>query len=214
VAIRDVAVGQVGHRDQRLVGDRDPVVSLILIADALGDLDRVGECRLVDLDRLEAALEAASFSTCLRYSSRVVAPTVCNSPRASIGLRIEASIAPSATPAPTSVDLVDEQDDVAAGLDLLEDLLEALLEVAGGAPRRAHQVERVQLLVAQRVGTSLLTIFCARPSTIAVLPTPGSPTSTGCSGLRQDLHDPLSSRVRPITGSSLRSRHLRELRPN
>ena len=47
---------------------------------------------------------AASFSRCLRYSSRVVAPIVCSSPRASIGLRMEAaSMAPSAAPAPTSV---------------------------------------------------------------------------------------------------------------
>ena len=47
---------------------------------------------------------AASFSTYLRYSSVVVAPIVCSSPRASIGLRIEAaSMAPSAAPAPTSV---------------------------------------------------------------------------------------------------------------
>src|SRR5438552_3657392 len=47
---------------------------------------------------------AASFSTCLRYSSRVVAPTQCSSPRASAGLsRLLASTAPSAPPAPTSV---------------------------------------------------------------------------------------------------------------
>ena len=47
---------------------------------------------------------AASFSTYLRYSSSVVAPIVCSSPRASIGLRmLAASIAPSAAPAPTSV---------------------------------------------------------------------------------------------------------------
>ena len=47
---------------------------------------------------------AASFSRCLRYSSMVVAPTVCSSPRASIGLRMEAaSMAPSAAPAPTRV---------------------------------------------------------------------------------------------------------------
>ena len=47
---------------------------------------------------------AASFSRCLRYSSRVVAPIVWSSPRASIGLRmLAASIAPSAAPAPTSV---------------------------------------------------------------------------------------------------------------
>src|SRR5688572_31788501 len=42
---------------------------------------------------------AESFSRYLRYSSRVVAPTVCSSPLASIGLRIEAaSMAPSAAP--------------------------------------------------------------------------------------------------------------------
>ena len=47
---------------------------------------------------------AASFSTCLRYSSRVVAPTQCSSPRAKAGFsRFDASIAPSALPAPTSV---------------------------------------------------------------------------------------------------------------
>ena len=57
VAVGDVAVGEVGGGDQRLVGDRDPVVRLVLVADALQDLDRVGERRLVDLDRLEPALE-------------------------------------------------------------------------------------------------------------------------------------------------------------
>src|SRR5258708_1001908 len=47
---------------------------------------------------------AASFSTYLRYSSRVVAPMQCSSPRAKAGLsRLEASIAPSALPAPTRV---------------------------------------------------------------------------------------------------------------
>ena len=47
---------------------------------------------------------AASFSMCLRYSSSVVAPMQCSSPRASIGFSmLEASIAPSAAPAPTTV---------------------------------------------------------------------------------------------------------------
>ena len=40
----------------------------------------------------------------LRYSSNVVAPMHCNSPRANAGFKIlDASIAPSAPPAPTSV---------------------------------------------------------------------------------------------------------------
>ena len=47
---------------------------------------------------------AGSFSTCLRYSSSVVAPIIRSSPRASIGLiMLPASIAPSAAPAPTIV---------------------------------------------------------------------------------------------------------------
>jgi hypothetical protein len=47
---------------------------------------------------------AGSFSTYLRYSSSVVAPTMRSSPRASIGLiMLPASIAPSAPPAPTMV---------------------------------------------------------------------------------------------------------------
>ena len=57
VAVGDVAVGEVGRGDERLVGDRDPVVGLVAVAQALQDLDGVGHRRLLDLDRLEAALE-------------------------------------------------------------------------------------------------------------------------------------------------------------
>ena len=37
----------------------------------------------------------------------------------------------------------------------------------------------IKRLLAISSGTSPLTIRCANPSTIAVLPTPGSPTNTG-----------------------------------
>ena len=58
---------------------------------------------------------AASFSMCLRYSSSVVAPMVCSSPRASIGLSMfEASIdAFGRARADDRVQLVDEEDDLA-----------------------------------------------------------------------------------------------------
>ncbi len=47
---------------------------------------------------------AGSFSICSRYSSSVVAPIACSSPRASAGLSMfDASTAPSAPPAPTIV---------------------------------------------------------------------------------------------------------------
>ena len=54
-------------------------------------------------------------------------------------------------------------------------------------------------------GTSPLTMRCARPSTIAVLPTPGSPISTGLFLVRRCriwMQRRISS-SRPITGSSL-----------
>src|SRR5438552_142474 len=54
-------------------------------------------------------------------------------------------------------------------------------------------------------GTSLETMRCARPSTIAVLPTPGSPISTGLFFVRREstwMTRRISS-SRPITGSSL-----------
>ena len=55
--VGDVAVGERGRGDQRLVGDGHPVVRLVAVAQALEHLDRVGDRRLGDLDRLEAALE-------------------------------------------------------------------------------------------------------------------------------------------------------------
>ena len=97
---------------------------------------------------------AASFSMCWRYSSRVVAPMVRSSPRASAGLsRLEASMAPSAAPAPDQgVQLVHEQDDLAVGGDdLVDHRLEPLLELAAelGARHQRAQVEGQHPLVAQ-----------------------------------------------------------------
>ncbi len=97
---------------------------------------------------------AASFSMCLRYSSSVVAPMQCSSPRASIGLsRLPASIdALGLARADHGVQLVDEQDDLARRiLHLLEHRLEPLLELAavlGPGDQRAH-VERDDPLVLQ-----------------------------------------------------------------
>src|SRR3954452_5021567 len=118
---------------------------------------------------------AASFSMCLRYSSSVVAPTARSSPRASIGFRRIAGCA-AASPAAGEhwveevrgvdgalrgagaddrVQLVHEQDDVAAGvLDLGQDRLEALLELAAvlRAGQQRADVERDDAAVAQRLG--------------------------------------------------------------
>src|ERR1700750_3126040 len=98
---------------------------------------------------------AASFSKCLRYSSSVVAPMVCSSPRASIGLRMLAGgVPPPPAPPPPRGGGSVGRTGVAAGADLLQDLLQPLLEVtavAGTGDERA-EVEGVVLLVLQGLG--------------------------------------------------------------
>ena len=153
---------------------------------------------------------AASFSMCLRYSSRVVAPTARSSPRASIGFsRLAASTAPSAAPAPTIVCSSSMNRTIwpsAAWISFSTALRRSsnsprYLEPASRAPMSSAITRRSRRLS----GTSPATIRCARPSTIAVLPTPGSPISTGLFLVRRDstwITRRISS-SRPITGSSL-----------
>ncbi len=93
----------------------------------------------------------------LRYSSSVVAPMQCSSPRASIGLsRLPASIAPSAAPAPTTVcsSSMNRMISPSRFLHFLQHRLEAFLEFAaelGAGDQRAH-VERHDAAVLQPFG--------------------------------------------------------------
>ena len=99
---------------------------------------------------------AASRSMYLRYSSSVVAPMHCSSPRDSGGFRmLAASIAPSAAPAPTSVWSSSMKRTASLRVaQLLDDLLEPLLELAAvlGAGDERADVERQDALVEQRLG--------------------------------------------------------------
>ena len=156
VTVGDVAVGEVRRGNECLVGDRDAVVGLVLVADPLEDLDRVGERRLVDLDGLEAALERGVLLDVLAV---LVGRGGADGLEFATGEHrledrggVDRAFGCSGTD--EGVDLVDEQQDVAAGLDLLEHLLEALLEVAAVARPgdERTEVERVQLLVGERVG--------------------------------------------------------------
>ena len=156
---------------------------------------------------------AASFSTCFLYSSSVVAPMQCSSPRASAGLsRLEASMAPSALPAPISVcissmnRMMPPSEDVTSCSTALSRSSNSprYLAPAISAPRSSAS----SFLSCRLSGTSPLTMRSARPSTIAVLPTPGSPISTGLFLVRREstwMVRRISS-SRPITGSSLPSR--------
>ena len=157
--------------------------------------------------------KAGSFSMCLRYSSTVVAPTTCSSPRARAGLSmLPASIEPSAAPAPTTVwsssmnTITSRSAAVTSSITPLRRssnspryLLPATI------PARSRAITSRSFRVS---GTSPLTIRWARPSTMAVLPTPGSPMSTGLFFVRRDSTSRVcsTSLSRPTTGSRRPSR--------
>ena len=155
---------------------------------------------------------APSFSMYLRYSSSVVAPMVWISPRESAGFSmLDASIAPSAAPAPISVCSSSRKRTTFS--DCRISFITALSR-SSNCPRyfvpatRAPRSSWRSRLFTSTSGTSWLTIFCARPSTIAVLPTPGSPIRTGLFFVRRAriwMTRSISC-SRPITGSSLLSR--------
>ncbi len=154
-AVGDVAVGEIGGCRQRLVGDRDLVVLLVAVAQAAQDLHGLVRRRLLDADLLEAPLQG-------RVALEVLAVLVERRRADRLQLaarerRLEdrgsVDRALGSAGADEVVQLVDEQDDVAALGDLLHHLLQALLELAAvlraGDERR--QVERVDLLVLQQL---------------------------------------------------------------
>ena len=153
---------------------------------------------------------AASFSMCLRYSSSVVAPMQCSSPRASIGFRrFEASIAPSLAPAPTTV-CSSSMNRMMLPSESVTSFRTAFRRSSNSpryfAPATSAPRSRATTRFSFRPsGTSPRTIRCARPSTIAVLPTPGSPMRTGLFFVRR-LSTWMTRRIsssRPMTGSRM-----------
>ena len=153
---------------------------------------------------------AASFSMYLRYSFSVVAPMARSSPRASAGFSmLPASMAPSAAPAPTkvcssSINRMTWPFDSSISFN-------SALSRSSNSPRylapaimapRSRATTRLERKIS---GTSPEMMRCARPSTIAVLPTPGSPIRTGLFLVRREstwITRRISS-SRPIMGSSL-----------
>ncbi len=156
VPVGDVAVGQVGGRDQGLVGDGDPVVLLVAVPEALEDLDGVRHRRLVDLDGLEATLQGGVLLEVLAVLVEGGGADGLQLAPGQHGLEDRGGVdgAFGGAGADQGVQLVDEQDDVAAGADLLEHLLEPLLEVTpvARAGDEGAEVEGVELLAGERLG--------------------------------------------------------------
>ena len=144
------------------------------------------------------------------YSFRVVAPTHRNSPRASAGFNMfEASIAPSAAPAPTSVCSSSIKRMIwpfAFSISFSTAFKRSSNSPRYFAPANIEPRSRPTSRLLRSVsGTSPETMRCAKPSTIAVLPTPGSPIKTGLFFVRRErtwMVRRISS-SRPMTGSSL-----------
>ena len=151
---------------------------------------------------------AESFSMYLRYSSKVVAPMHWISPRESAGLStLEASMAPSAPPAPTRV--CSSSMKRMTFLARRTSFMTALIR-SSNCPRYfvpatiMARSSTTTLWSWRRSGTSLSMMRWASPSTMAVLPTPASPSSTGLFFVRrQRIWTSRSiSSCRPMTGSS------------
>ena len=151
--------------------------------------------------------KAPSFSMWRRYSSRVVAPMIWISPRDRAGLNIlAASSEPLALPAPTRV--------CSSSMKTITSLADSsscikVFSRSSNCPRyfvpatRAPRSRASSRWPCNTRGTSRLTIRVASPSTMAVLPTPGSPISTGLFFFRlaKICATRLISCSRPMTGS-------------
>ena len=134
----------------------------------------------------------------------------CNSPRANIGFnKLAASIAPWVLPAPTSK-WISSINIMIWPLDLVIVLRTAFKRSSNSpwyfAPAISAPISSSKIVLSfKEKGTSPLKIRQARPSTIAVLPTPGSPIRTGLFLLLRDnicITRRISS-SRPIIGSIL-----------
>ena len=154
---------------------------------------------------------ALSCSIYFLYSLIVVAPINCISPLASNGFKIlAASIAPSAAPAPTIVWIssINKITSPAFFTSFKDFFILSSKSPLYFAPATIPEISiDTSLLFFNKSGTSPAIIFCAKPSTTAVLPTPGSPIKHGLFLVLLDkIWITLSiSSLLPITGSSFPS---------
>ena len=156
VARGDVAVREADGLLEGGVGELALVVLLVLVADAAEDAHGVLGRGVVDLHRLEAALEGGVLLDVLAVLGERGRADALDLAAREGGLEDVGRVhrALGGAGADDGVDLVDEEDDVLGALDLVHHALDALLELAAvlGAGDHQRHVERHDLAVEQDLG--------------------------------------------------------------
>ena len=152
-AIRDVAVRQRRGGDQGGVLNLDAVVDLVALLQAAQDRDGVLDSRFIDHDRLETTLQRGVLLDIFAVLVQRGRADTVQLAAGQHGLEQVAGIHRAVGLARTDngVQLIDEEDDLALGLlDLVEDALQAFLELAavfGTCDQRTHvQTEHGMIL--------------------------------------------------------------------
>ncbi len=155
VAVGDVADRQVDGRLDGLVRDLDLVVLLVALPDPEQDLDGLLEGRLLHHDRLETPLQGGILLDVLAVLVERGGADALELAARERGLedvrRVDRTFGRAR--ADERVELVDEQDRVVRVAELLDDLLQALLELTAvlGAGDERTDVQRQHPLVEQDV---------------------------------------------------------------
>ena len=174
---------------------------LVAVAETAEDLHRVVDGRLLDAHLLEAALESGVALEVLavlverRRADRL--ELAAGERRLEDRGRVDRALGRAC--ADEIVELVDEEDDVAALLDLLHDLLQPLLELAAvlRAGDEGGEVERVDLLALEDLGHLVRGDPLREPLDDGGLADARLADEDGVVLLaaREDLHDPLDLRL-------------------
>jgi hypothetical protein len=185
------------------------VVGLVAVAQAAQDLDGVVDGRFGDQDGLEAAGQRRVLLDVLAVLLEVVAPMMCNSPRARAGLSmLPASIEPPSPPPPAPTTVCNSSmntisSSLCSRISSTMFVSRSSKSPRYGCPATTPARSSATTRLPARVRHVAVDDALGEPSTTAVLPTPASPIRTGLFLPRRDSTSMVCSisSSRPITGS-------------
>ena len=152
-SVGDVALGQQHRLTQNALGNFDTVELLVVVGDTLQNFERVLHVRLVDRDRLEAALERGVLFNVLAILGERRRADDLNFASGERRLQDVGGVhaALGVARADDVMHFVDDKDDVAHLADLLDEALHAALKLAAELRARDErgQVKKINLLASQ-----------------------------------------------------------------